>query len=183
MADSDLVENVRGGALVGAGFGGVLGAVIGWIMASSLVPVPVIGPVVGQGVLSTAVVAALAGMTGGALLGALFGVFSHDGGPDLAPVQVASDSYSTAPVAARSVPEAAIEPDVAMLAHTGIVITPADTDAEVESLQEPVVQAAPSVASSEEPLSPDSPAVMGTPVLRVRRRRQVRPESDTTPDE
>ncbi len=177
MVDNDMVANVRGGALVGAGFGGIIGALIGWILASTLVPVPVIGPVVGQGVLSTALVAMLAGVAGGALLGALAGVFSRAGGRDYVPVPSASESVPVTPLPTSPIRDTELVAESPVLLPTVTGDAPAVTG----------LPLAPTIEIAAEPgagISVDGQAAIepqpsaGTPVLRVRRRRQLPPDPD-----
>lgn len=176
MADNDMAANVRGGALVGAGFGGIIGAVIGWILASTLVPVPVIGPVVGQGVLSTALVALLAGATAGALIGALAGVFSRDGARDYAPVPLATEPVSATPLPV--VPVRDTEPGVEspVLPTTAPTVTDIPSTPTFEVVDQPAAYIPVDGQSVTEPQGS-----AGTPVLRVRRRRQLPPDPENKP--
>jgi hypothetical protein len=182
MADNDMVANVRGGALVGAGFGGIIGAVVGWILASTLVPVPVIGPVVGQGVLSTAIVAMVAGAAGGALLGALAGVFSRAGRRDYAPVPSVVEPASAAPLPIFPVMDAQVDAENPAFRPIATDIAPAVTDVPLaptfEIAAEPDEGVPPSQQAAIEPQ-----ASAGTPVLRVRRRRQPPPDAENKPEE
>jgi hypothetical protein len=180
MADNDMAANVRGGALVGAGFGGIIGAVIGWILASTLVPVPVIGPVVGQGVLSTALVAMLAGAAAGALLGALAGAFSRPGNRDYAPVPLATEPAPGTPLPV--VPVRDTEPNVEshMFPTTASQVAPTVTDIPSAPTFEVVNQPAANIpVDSQSATEPQ--AIAGTPVLRVRRRRQLPPDPENKP--
>ena len=182
MADNDMAASVRGGALVGAGFGGIIGAVIGWILASTLVPVPVIGPVVGQGVLSTALVAMLAGVAGGALIGALAGVFSRDIGHDHAPVPSVAKSVPATALPIFPVADAELDVEHSVFPSTATDIAPAVTDVHLAPTFEVADQAGADVPVDSQPTG-EPPASAGTPVLRVRRRRQPPPDSQAKPEE
>jgi hypothetical protein len=173
MVDNDMVANVRGGALVGAGFGGIIGAVIGWILASTLVPVPVIGPVVGQGVLSTALVAMLAGVAAGALLGALVGVFSRSDARDYAPVPPTIESAPAAPLPTHPVRDVGLNGESTVLPST-VIDTPSVPTFEVADQLGADVP-----VDGQTAIEPQ--ASSGTPVLRVRRRRQPPPDSENKP--
>jgi len=182
MADNDMVANVRGGALVGAGFGGIIGAVVGWILASSLVPVPVIGPVVGQGVLSTALVAMVAGVAGGALLGALAGVFSRAGGRDYAPVPSVVEPASAAPLPISPPTDAQVDSETLVFQPIATGVAPAVTDVPLVPTFEVAAEPDGGVPGSEQAaIEPQASA--GTPVLRVRRRRQPPPDAENKPEE
>jgi hypothetical protein len=182
MADNNMVANVRGGALVGGGFGGIIGAVIGWILASTLVPVPVIGPVVGQGVLSTALVALLAGVAGGALLGALVGVFSRDGARDYAPVASSLQSVPATPLPIAPVRDAELDTATPVFPPTATDVALVATDSPLaptfEVVDQPVADAP---ADGQSEIEPQANA--GTPVLRVRRRRQPPPIPENKPED
>ena len=177
MADNDMAANVRGGALVGAGFGGIIGAVIGWVLASTLVPVPVIGPVVGQGVLSTALVAMVAGAAGGALLGALAGVFSSAGSRDYAPVSLAA-----APLPISQVTDAPVDAETPVFQPVATDIAPAVTDVPLVPTFEVAAEPDEGVPPSQQAAIEPQPSA-GTPVLRVRRRRQLPPDPENKPEE
>lgn len=182
MADNDMAANVRGGALVGAGFGGIIGAVIGWILASALVPVPVIGPVVGQGVLSTALVAMLAGVAAGALLGALAGAFSRPGGRDYAPAPPAAEPVPAIPLPFAPVSDTEPDAERQMFPTTAAQVAPAVTDSPSAPTFEVVDQPGAGVpVDGQAAIGPQASA--GTPVLRVRRRRQLPPDPENKPVE
>jgi hypothetical protein len=183
MADNEMAANVRGGALVGGGFGGIIGAVLGWILASTLVPVPVIGPVVGQGVLSTALVAMIAGVAAGALLGALAGVFSRNGARDYVPVPTAPASVHAAPLAMSTAGDAELDMESAEFASTSTYVAPLVADAPlVPTFEVPDQPVADVPVDAEAAVEPQ--VTEGTPVLRVRRRRQISPpDSDNQPKE